>query len=628
MAGGKAVEPHIKPTLGLFGATANAMALIAPGAFLWITYQLQAAATSPSGASVSSDIWSGIVVALALCFLTAISYSELAKIYPEAGFASVTYFAEKAFLDTQGLKRGTPTSLARLAKIVTGWAAHLFYWVYPGVMVAMMANLIGYLYTAFTGRTLAIEELVIIGTLFAFITGYIAYRGVTGSTTTAIWINVIQLVTLVVFTGLAIYYRILNPQEATSWSFSGAWDVIRPHSLNGVLIQSTLAILILVGFESCTALAAETKDPKRTIPKAIILSLVIQGLLAYLLEYFGAGYMINEKLTFTAAGQTEAATGMAAAAGSIAPIGDLVQILGNSLFHGLGFGLMITMSITVAIAVIGTTLSCMNTAVRVTCGMAEDLELPKFLSFISNRSTPHTALWTLIIVTSIIAAIGVRSVVGLTGIALASNFGTFVLYGLTCVWTIVAFKNRTEFNFLKHGLIPVLGLIANVIMLAAIIYLYSIGNADSKMEAKICFYICGIWAIFSFLYVAVSTVSKTYDLKMISVVVRPERLNILAEVLKDEDFLMGMTVTKVKGFGRQRGHIKIDADDSDPTTDMTFFVPKMRVDILVRKWDVPYVMKVIREVLYTGEAGDGKIFVIDASEAMRIRTGEKGVSAI
>jgi basic amino acid/polyamine antiporter, APA family len=192
--GKKAAEPQIKATLGLFGATANAMALIAPGAFLWITYQLQAAATAPSGASVASDIWSGIVVALALCFLTAISYSELAKIYPEAGFASVTYFAEKAFLDSQNLKRGTPTSLARMSKIVTGWAAHLFYWVYPGVMVAMMANLIGYLYTSFTGKTLSIEMLVIIATVFAFTTGYIAYRGVTGSTITAIWINIIQLV--------------------------------------------------------------------------------------------------------------------------------------------------------------------------------------------------------------------------------------------------------------------------------------------------------------------------------------------------------------------------------------------------------------------------------------------------
>ena len=124
----------VKPKLGLLGAAMNAMALIAPGAFLWITYQLQAAATAPSGASVASDIWAGIALALTVCFLTALSYSELAKIYPEAGFASCTYFAEKAFLDARKEKVSGPTSIARFAKLATGWAAHLFYWVYPGVM--------------------------------------------------------------------------------------------------------------------------------------------------------------------------------------------------------------------------------------------------------------------------------------------------------------------------------------------------------------------------------------------------------------------------------------------------------------------------------------------------------------
>jgi len=77
----------------------NAMALIAPGAFLWITYQVQAAATAPGGVSVASDIWPGIVVALVVAFLTALSYSQLARIYPQAGFASAAYFAERAFLD-------------------------------------------------------------------------------------------------------------------------------------------------------------------------------------------------------------------------------------------------------------------------------------------------------------------------------------------------------------------------------------------------------------------------------------------------------------------------------------------------------------------------------------------------
>ncbi|MCX5709159.1 MAG: APC family permease, partial [Candidatus Omnitrophica bacterium] len=115
----------VKPKLGLMGAAMNAMALIAPGAFLWITFQLQAAATAPSGASVASDLWPGIALALGICFLTALSYSELARIYPEAGFASCAYFAEKAFLDARKEKVSGPTSLARIAKLITGWAAHL-----------------------------------------------------------------------------------------------------------------------------------------------------------------------------------------------------------------------------------------------------------------------------------------------------------------------------------------------------------------------------------------------------------------------------------------------------------------------------------------------------------------------
>src|SRR5215470_3479682 len=155
---------QVKATLGLTGATMNAMALIAPGAFLWTTYQLQAAATAPDGSSVASDIWAGLAFALILCFLTAYSYAELARIYPEAGFGSTYYFAEKAFLDRENKAHH---KFARIAKIVTGWAAHLFYWVYPGVMVAMMATLIGYIYQQFTGNTLSWTPLAIICTVFA-----------------------------------------------------------------------------------------------------------------------------------------------------------------------------------------------------------------------------------------------------------------------------------------------------------------------------------------------------------------------------------------------------------------------------------------------------------------------------
>jgi amino acid transporter len=493
---------NVKPTLGLTGVTVNAMALIAPGAFLWITYQLQAAATAPDGSSVAADIWSGIGFALILAFLTAFSYAELARLYPEAGFGSCYYFAEKAFLDRENKAHHR---FARLAKIVTGWAAHLFYWVYPGCMVAFMATLIGYIYTQLTGGTLGVPSLIVVAALFAALTGYIAMRGVNGSTMTALVINVVQLSTLVLFSALAIYYRWTNPQGATEWSFSGAWDVVRPHSLNGVLLQSTLAILILVGFESCTAFAAETKDPKKNIPRAVILSLVIQGLFAYLIEYFAAGFMVSEKLAGTDA-TGAAVTGMAAAGASSAPIGDMAILVGNTVLGGIGFGLMISIAVTVGLAILGTTLSCLNTAVRVSYAMAQDNEMPELLGAMHGRfATPHRAIWILVAVSAVIAAIGVQSVVGLTGITLASNFGTFVLYGLTCMWTIIAFAERHERGVVKHLVIPVLGLLANVAMLGAILYLYIIGNADAQHEAYICFGIAGAWAAVSALYVLMTT---------------------------------------------------------------------------------------------------------------------------
>src|SRR6266581_9811892 len=258
-------QATVKPTLGLTGATVNAMALIAPGAFLWITYQLQAAATAPDGSSVAADIWAGIVFALILAFLTAVSYAELARIYPEAGFGSCYYFAEKAFVDKAEVRHH---KWARLAKLITGWAAHLFYWVYPGVMVAFMAILVSYLGGLF-GIDVGVVPQMVICVVFAILVGYIAYRGVNGSTMTALLINVIQLVALVLFSVLAIAYRLINPDHATFVHSAGA-SVVLPHDIMNVLFQSTVAILILVGFESTTAFAAEAKNPKRDIPRAAL----------------------------------------------------------------------------------------------------------------------------------------------------------------------------------------------------------------------------------------------------------------------------------------------------------------------------------------------------------------------
>jgi len=182
-------------------------------------------------------------------------------------------------------------------------------------------------------------------------------------------------------------------------------------------------------------------------------------------------------------------------------------LVGNRLLGGIGFGLMISIAVTVMLALLGTTLSCLNTAARVSYAMSKDREMPELLGLLHDRhATPARAIWVLVVVSCVIAAIGVQSVVGLTGITLASNLGTFALYGLTCLWTMIAFGGAArDAHFVKHRIVPFLGLVANVVMLGAILYLYVIGNADSKKEAFICFAITGAWALVSVLYFALAS---------------------------------------------------------------------------------------------------------------------------
>src|ERR1700732_3550156 len=180
-----------RATLGLTGLTINAMALIAPGAFLWLTFQIQALYGAPMAGSA---MWFGIIVALLLCFATAISYAELSKLYPGAG--SSYFFAEQAFLSKSKAYR-----FARIAKFVVGWASHLYYWIYPGVMVAVTAILVGYLAgqlmpAVFSSAVPSPLLMILFCIVFPFFIGYIAYRGGNASTGVNHAVNVIQITAL------------------------------------------------------------------------------------------------------------------------------------------------------------------------------------------------------------------------------------------------------------------------------------------------------------------------------------------------------------------------------------------------------------------------------------------------
>ena len=140
----------------------------------------------------------------------------------------------------------------------------------------------------------------------------------------------------------------------------------------------------------------EAKNAKRDIPRAVLLSLLIQGVVCYLIEYFAANYFLNSGYK------------LPQAAGSSAPIGDMMVITGTWLFgsYDAARWYMLIQALTVFLALIGTTLSCMNTGARVTYAMGRDEEVPSHFGMLHGRKlTPHRAIWTLCFVSMVIGVL-------------------------------------------------------------------------------------------------------------------------------------------------------------------------------------------------------------------------------
>lgn len=112
-------------------------------------------------------------------------------------------------------------------------------------------------------------------------------------------------------------------------------------------------------------------------------------------------------------------------------------------------------------------------------------------------------------------------------------------------------------------------------------------------------------------------------MKMITAVVKPFKLDDVREALS-EIGVQGLTVTEVKGFGRQKGHTELYRG-AEYVVD---FLPKVKLEVAVSDEIVDRVLETIRDAANTGKIGDGKIFVSDIDRIMRIRTGEEGSEAI
>ena len=574
--------PQMQATLGLTQLTANAMALIAPGAFLWLTFFIQATTGVAGQPSTAPAMWLGIFVSLLLCLATAVAYAEISKLYPGTG--SSYYYAEQAMLS-----KDKAFKYARVAKFIVGWGSHLYYWVYPGVMVAVTGVFVGYvvgfLYpNVMSGSNPGPVFMALVAVLFSFFIAWIASMGAGASSAVNIAINVVQISALVLFSVLALGYRASHPAGSTgptafqydtqsmatyTYQYATAKDgtpirdasgipaplldssgkpvpyvvtyptadstgnflthpnaasVIGIHKISFVFIQATVAILILVGFESVTSMGGEAKNPTKHIPIAVIASLLIQGLLCYLFEYFAANYFLNSGYT------------MQSATGSAAPIGDMMIIVGDALLgQGHGRYFMLAEAITVFLALIGTTLSCMNTGARVTYAMGKDDEVPEHFGMLHEKSlSPRRAIWTLAWISTVIGVIAVTLVFGDAGaptdatiaalphgifssfgylphdtlaalpnslltITLTSNFGTFILYALSCFLCIVAFHKRPDYNPILHLIIPGFGLLANLTCMAFYLIgpIFSLGTMKEPLLALL---ISGIWGLYGAIY--------------------------------------------------------------------------------------------------------------------------------
>jgi nitrogen regulatory protein P-II 1 len=112
-------------------------------------------------------------------------------------------------------------------------------------------------------------------------------------------------------------------------------------------------------------------------------------------------------------------------------------------------------------------------------------------------------------------------------------------------------------------------------------------------------------------------------MKKIEAIIKPFKLDEVKEALHEAG-VQGMTVTEVRGFGRQKGHTELYRG-AEYVVD---FLPKVKIEVVVENGQVEGVIEAIQNAAHTGRIGDGKIFVIPVENVIRVRTGESGKEAI
>ena len=383
----------LRKDLGLLQATACGVGIIV-GAGIYV---LLGSATNLAGNSV----WLSFFIAALLAIFTGLSYAELSSMFPQD--ASEYLYVEEAFNK-------------RLAFII-GYAVIL------GGVISAAAVALGF--AGYLSALIPYSNLIIIGILITLLFSFINFYGIKESS----WLNVV-LTTLEV--GGLIFIILISIK-----SFGSVNYLEMPHGFTGIFNAAALIFFAFLGFESVVKLSEETKNAKRVIPLALILSIIITTILYILVAISAVSRLGWEKL-----------------ATSKAPLADVAFIaLGSKAFLLLGIVALFSTGNTILIILITTS--------RIMYGMGNQIKKLKFLTKIhKKRRTPYVAIFLTMVFSILFILLG-KKIDIVAGITNFSVFFTFIFINATLIWLRYK-KPRLKRRFkvpLNIGKFPVLALL-------------------------------------------------------------------------------------------------------------------------------------------------------------------------
>jgi APA family basic amino acid/polyamine antiporter len=389
--------------LGLGQVTASGVGIIV-GAGIYVLVGEAAALAGPR-------LWIGFLLAAVLSALTGLSYAELASMFPKAG-AEFEY-SRHAF---------------------PPWVAFLVGWVmFSGLIVAAAAVALGF--GRYAGHFVSVSPRVGAWALLCFV-GIVALTGIRRSVRLTVVLSLVQVGGLVYVIAIGVPHL-------------GQVDLLSGDGgSGGVLAAAALVFFAFIGFDEVITLAEETRDPTRTLPRALLLALGISTLL-----YIGVAVAAVSVI------------GTEALAGSERPLADVL----DHVLGGRGADLLAGVAL---LATMNTTLLCITATSRLQYGMASASALPSALTRLGPRSrAPRAAIGISIVVAAAFVALG-----DLTLVASVTDLAIYLVFiAVNIAVVVLRFRLpdhprpfRSPWSIRRVPVLPILGLLAVLVMIPAL----------------------------------------------------------------------------------------------------------------------------------------------------------------